>query len=474
MEDQFGNLITSDTSSVTLAFSSTSTGSGSLSYAGPIAAVNGVATFGAMTISTSGVYRLTATDGTLQSVNSLKFTIAAAPTTPTLNVLASFNNTNGSSPQADLILDTDGDLFGTTADGGDLALGEFGGGTVFELPAGSGAINDLVQFNSDNGDEPKGALLTDTSGDFFGTTTGGETVFELTGGSISTLATFNGSEGSFINGDLVRDDSGNFYGSAEEGGNGNPADGDIFKVPNGGGTPIVLASFGGGSSGSGPNAGLVFDTGGNLYGTTGQGGSANPADGTIFELQSGASTATILASFDGSDGDNPDGTLIRDSSGDLFGVTQEGGASALEGAGGDGTVFELAAGSPTVTVLASFTGANGELPSGDLLMDAAGDLFGTTEDGGDLSQNSGAGDGIVWELPAGTHTIRTLATFEGTIGGQPEAGLVADANGNLFGTTTSGGENGYGEVFEIVGSGFVTGVESSSAGVDADDPSLMG
>jgi len=137
--------------------------------------------------------------------------------------------------------------------------------------------------------------------------------------------------------------------------------------------------------------------------------------------------------------------MIFDTAGNLYGTTYFGGPAQ----GSNGSLFKIAAGSNTITTLASFTGSNGLHPHGTLIQDAAGNLFGTTVAGG--ANNVGT----VFELTADTNTLITLATFNVTNGSFPYGGLVADASGNLYGTTSSGGLNGEGTVFEITGAGFV-------------------
>ena len=160
----------------------------------------------------------------------------------------------------------------------------------------------------------------------------------------------------------------------------------------------TLASFNG-ANGANPEAGLVLDGQGNLYGTTVQGGASG--DGTVFEIVKGSNTITTLASFNGANGDHPDGGLVLDGQGNLYGTTYNGGAS------GDGTVFEIAKGSNTITTLASFNDYNGVHPAAGLVLDGQGNLYGTTF-------NGGAGDlGTVFEIANGSNTITTLASFNG-------------------------------------------------------------
>ena len=214
----------------------------------------------------------------------------------------------------------------------------------------------------------------------------------------------------------------------------------------------------------------MADANGDLFGTT-AGGGAN-GDGTVFEIaktSSGyASTPTTLVSFNGSDGGDPSGALIADANGDLFGTTGEGGEN------GDGTVFEIAKTSSgyasTPTILVSFNGSDGADPTGGLIMDANGDLFGTTDGGGTN------GDGTVFEIAKSSSgyasTPTTLVSFNGSDGAAPIENLIADANGNLFGTTSGGGANDDGTVFEITDSGFVT-ADTPPPSVAFDDEALF-
>src|SRR5262249_27533773 len=144
--------------------------------------------------------------------------------------------------------------------------------------------------------------------------------------------------------------------------------------------------------------------------------------GTVFELAAGSGTITTLASFNGSNGANPLGVLIFDSAGNLYGTTNLGGAA------NDGTVFELAAGSGTITTLATFTGTNGANPQAGLLMDGSGNLYGTTRNGGAYN------DGTVFKVAPGSGVITTLASFSVYVGYFPLSSLVMDGSGNLYGT----------------------------------------
>jgi len=289
----------------------------------------------------------------------------------TITRLASFNGVNGAHPFAALIVDYGGNLYGTTFSGGTAS------GTVFELAHGSSKITTLANFSATNGQDPSG-LVMDSSGNLYGTLErfgayNAGTVFELAHGSrtITTLASFNGTNGSSPYAALIMDSSGNLYGTTTFGGASN--NGTVFELAHGSHTITTLASFNG-TDGLRPQAALIMDRSGNFYGTATGGGAYN--SGTVFELAHGSSTITTLASFNDTDGRFPTAGVIMDGSGNLYGTTTFGGAS------NNGTVFELAHGSGTITTLASFNGTNGADPEGALIMDGSGNLYSTTNRGG--------------------------------------------------------------------------------------------
>jgi uncharacterized repeat protein (TIGR03803 family) len=215
------------------------------------------------------------------------------------------------------------------------------------------------------------------------------------------------------------------------------------------GNPTVLYSFTGGSDGAYPEAGVIADVAGNLYGTTISGG-ANDA-GTVFQLTPAGALNVLYSFTGGSDGALPWAGMIADAPGNLYGTTYGGGAS------GQGTVFKLDP-SGTLTVLYSFTGGNDASPWAGLIADTAGNLYGTTE-GGD-------GPGEVFQLtPSGTLTV--LHSFTGgSDGAYPEAGVIADVAGNLYGTTWGGGAGGQGTLFQLTPSDTLTVLHSFTGGSD--------
>jgi uncharacterized repeat protein (TIGR03803 family) len=279
------------------------------------------------------------------------------------------------------------------------------------------------------------------------------TVFKLTpSGTETVLYRFTGGDGANPTAGLIADASGNLYGTTELGGGANGCSGGcgtVFKLTPSG-TETVLYRFTGGSDGASPFAALIADGAGNLYGTTFFGGASG--HGTVFKLTP-SGTETVLYSFTGgSDGANPLAGLIADAAGNIYGMTNNGGAGSF------GTVFKLIP-SGNLAVLHSFSGgSDGAFPGlGSLIADAAGNLYGMTVEGG--GSGCGAiGCGTVFKLtPSGTETVLYRFTG-GSDGAFPHAGLIAgliaDAAGHLYGTTNGSG-SGNGTVFEIAGSGFI-------------------
>jgi uncharacterized repeat protein (TIGR03803 family) len=226
----------------------------------------------------------------------------------------------------------------------------------------------------------------------------------------------------------------------------------------------VLHNFAGKPDGALPYPGVIRDAAGNLYGVTSDGGTGTACDfgcGTVFEVDT-TGKETILHDFDrGADGADPDSVLLFDSQGNLYGTTAAGGNGECGGTG-CGTVFELSpqpGGSWKETVLYAFCSlsgcADGEAPgTGPLVRDAHGNLYGTTYFGGAHRNCNGDACGVVFRLDtSGKETV--LYSFTGGAGGAfPLAGLVMDATGALYGTTQGGGDpsciDGCGTVFKII------------------------
>jgi uncharacterized repeat protein (TIGR03803 family) len=248
------------------------------------------------------------------------------------------------------------------------------------------------------------------------------------------LYTFTGgADGGYPVAGLIQDAAGNLYGTTGIGGA--SGGGTVFVVNKAGHQETVLYSFTGTPDGAIPEAGLIQDAAGNFYGTTADGGVYNV--GTVFAVNKAGQEKVLYSFTGGADGANPWAGLIQDAAGNFYGTT------LLGGAYGYGTVFVVSK-TGQEKVLYSFTGgADGAIPWAGLIQDAAGNLFGTTVQGGAY------GVGTVFVVNK-TGQEKVLHSFTyGADGEYPQAGLIQDAAGNLFGTTIYGGAYGSGTVFEV-------------------------
>jgi uncharacterized repeat protein (TIGR03803 family) len=266
-------------------------------------------------------------------------------------------------------------------------------------------------------------------------------------GTESILHSFAGgpSDGRNPLGGLVMDSAGNLYGTTSYGGPNGSGDGIVFKISTAGIYSILHSFAGSPSDGRVPYAGMTMDSVGNLYGTTDAGGLGAYDFGTIFKISTDG-TESILHTFTGGDGGNPDAPLIMDSAGNLYGTTTSGGNASVVNSG---EVFKISP-AGTLSVLHYFLGGitsgitDGGYPRGALVLDSAGNLYGTTSSGG-------ANDlGIIFVISAaGTITILHSFTGATTDGNEPVAVLLMDSAGTLYGTTAVGGTNDEGTVFKI-------------------------
>lgn len=425
-----------------------------------------------MRLPTFGLFRLLAT---ILAVGAVSVSGAFAGTP--VKVLHMFNGTDGANPTANLIADAAGNLYGTTEYGGKNGFY----GTVFRLsppaaPGGHWTNTTLYVFtNTGDGARPTSSLLLDSTGNLYGTTSdsnagGYGEVFRLSppasGNSAWTetvLYSFKGSasDGAYPNGGLVSDASGNLFGATSS---------SVFELSppattGGAWTLTLLHAFHCCTpDGWNSQAGLVRDRHGNLYGTTEWGGFYDTdycgyiGCGTVFELRPPAQSGSawiehVLYRFKSniggySDGFIPLSNLILDEQGNLYGNTYSGGSL------GGGTVFELSP--PTVdgewaeTILHEFSYSpnDGAVPTGNLIFDSAGNLYGTTEFGGNpCIFNAGAyGCGTIFKLVPAQNGVwnETVLTFFPKAGSQsrnPQAGLLMDPLGILYGTTTYGGQD---------------------------------
>jgi uncharacterized repeat protein (TIGR03803 family) len=380
--------------------------------------------------------------------------LSSASWAATAKVVHSFNQKDGALPEAGLVLDSQGNLYGAAADGGDTSCVN-GCGSIFELSPFNGGWKETIlhqfQANGTDGTNPYSTLILDSVGNLYGTTFKGGTsndgtVFELSpsaGGAWTEQILHNfdqdGTDGYFPEAPLTMDAAGNLYGTTPVGGKHGP--GIVFKLAPGAGgvwTEEVLYDFQAGTL-----AGVVLDSSGNLYGTTANGGPDR--SGTIYELsqQNGTWTETDLFNFKPLDGATPNAGLIFDSSGNLYGTTSIGGAS------NNGTVYELTPGSGgwTEKVLWSFDYSDGANPYASLVFDSSGNLYGTTYGGGTGPCMYGCG--TVFELipTSGRWREKLLINFQNIA--LPTAGVVLDSSGNVYGTMTNGGRFDHGAVFEL-------------------------
>jgi len=373
----------------------------------------------------------------------------------TFTVLHSFTGgPDGAYPYAGLLRDTSGNLYSTTAAGGSSNQG-----TVFEVDA-SGTETVLHSFSGADGVSPYAGVIMDAKGDLYGSTqyggsgcsgTGCGTVFELTpkagGGWTETVLfefAFN-PHGAYPFG-LIRDAKGDLYGATEAGGTGSNIEGTVFKVSTAGKETVLHSFTGSPSDGAFPElAGVVMDANGDLYGDTFEGGDSQSSAGVVYRLaKSGA--LTVLYSFSGgADGFAPMGTPVMDKHGNLYGTTYRGGSF------GYGCVWKLSQ-KGKETVLHSFVGGelDGSLPEAGVVLDAQGNLYGVTTEGGSGSGTACGKDGCgtVYELSK-DGTLTLLHRFTGSDGEYPVGGLILDANRNLYGTAQYGGSDDYGTVWKL-------------------------
>jgi len=378
---------------------------------------------------------------------------------------------DGSTSYAGLVFDAAGNLYGTTYSGGD-----YGSGAVFELSLnadGGWAEKVLYSFGGHRADgaNPYAGVIFDPNGNLYGTTVNGGctrcgawgTLFEL---SPELTGTWNENVlrkfdmwvyEPFPYSGLIFDAAGNLYLTTEGGWNG----GAVFQLyPNGNGPwgYTILTKFHTYTKGwlkpSNPYAGVIFDAAGNLYGTTSD--CIVGCSGTVFQLTPGG-VLTVLHAFrlNGTEGHHPHAGLIFDAAGSLYGTTHDGGLGTACGTSGCGAVFKLtpkADGSWTETLLHSFNSKDGASPYSGLIFDQAGNLYGTTSQGGDLRYCGGQGCGVVFKLTPnskGRWEETVLHFFTDHPGANPYAGLIFDTAGNLYGTTAGDGSTTFGSVFEI-------------------------
>jgi uncharacterized repeat protein (TIGR03803 family) len=381
----------------------------------------------------------------------------------TYKVLHSFTGgADGANPLFDQMVLIGGNLYGVTSAGG-----ASNDGTVFKLNV-HGQETVIHSFSGADGNSPEGGLIRDSAGNLYGVTqlggnptqscsepfepNGCGTVFEVSSADqFSVLHSFAGADGANPVARLTRGSNGALYGTTSAGGqspscpgqNYEQGCGTVFEMTNSGGTwsESVLYNFAGGSKSFSP-IGYVMIAGGKLYGTT-DSGNGSPCDsnvcGTVYELAmfGGTWTETIPHAFvGGSDGAFPEGGLVRDSAGNFYGTTYDGGTD------GFGTIFKMDSAGQKTT-LYNFTGTEGAYPAAALTRDSSGNLYGTTTEGGPSKV------GTVFQLDT-SNTFTVLHNFTGgkNDGAYPYGNLLL-AGKNLYGTTNTGGASNDGTVFEV-------------------------
>jgi uncharacterized repeat protein (TIGR03803 family) len=369
---------------------------------------------------------------------------------------------DGASPNAGVIFDAAGNVYGTTAGGGTAGLG-----TVFELsPNLDGTWTEKVIYSFQgpyDGETPLGSLIFDHAGNLYGTTytggrgsigSGGGTVFELSPNTDGTwsettlLASADSLPAYTLVTSLIFDTAGNLYSTSIHGGD--YGLGNVFEMsPSGDGswTANSIFSFPCCQPNSEPVAGLLIDSSGNLYGTTQVG---NNGLGNVYELSaSNGWKENYLHTFKGDpDGANPEAALIFDAAGNLYGTSVTGGTSSNCSCG---TVFRLKPSDSgkrwTQTVLHSFNGSPGSGPIAGLVLDSANNLYGVTYYSG---PENGYPGGLAFRINLTTGGYTVLHEFGGTGDGYGPVGtLTIGPSGNLFGTTYYGGGAGFGAVYEL-------------------------
>jgi len=363
---------------------------------------------------------------------------------------------DGASPLSGLTPDRGGNLYGTTYSGGTNSAG-----TVYKLARGGSGwlLSPLYEFSAGNGGgaNPDGGVVFGPDGSLYGTTTQGGgsgfygVVFRLQPPATACKTALclwtetviyrftSGGDGRQPTGNLIFDSFGNIYGTTQAGGA--FGYGSVFKLTRSGGSwsESILYSFTSGDDGNQPSDGVVMDSAGNLYGTTPYGGIDNcqQSCGIVFELSpsGGGWTETVLYRFQGTpDGQRPYAGLTFDSAGNLFGATYEGG-------NGGGAVFELSrsGGSWQYSLINSLSGTNNG-PYASPTLDASDNVYETTVVPSMIFQLTPDGGG--W-------TFSNLYNFSGNDGSLPRGPVLLDSQGNLYGTASTGGADGSGTIWEL-------------------------
>ena len=363
------------------------------------------------------------------------------------------NGPDGAFPTGDLIADAAGIYYGTTSGGGGSLNCSAGCGTVYKIEDGVESVIYAFTGGSD-GQYPAGGLLLDNEGNLYGSAAGGPLGFGIVykiapDGTKTIVYSFTGApnDGNGPNGDLLFDSEGNLYGTTAAGGNGNcdSGCGTVFKITPEGQGSILYAFQGGGvgtdDDGAFPAAGLTPDGQGNFYGSTYGGGKLAPCPGgcgTIFKITPDGQKSLIYNFEGGQKGGHPSDRLLLAPDSYLYAVCPRGGDSFKP----FGCILKVGLDGSARLFYSFEHHADGLSPSAGLIADSEGNLYGTVMLGGAHTS------GLVYGLtPHGKFTV--LYDFPGSFDHFPTGRLIMDQHGNLVGTTSRGGDHDAGSVFEV-------------------------
>ncbi|HEX4119960.1 MAG TPA: choice-of-anchor tandem repeat GloVer-containing protein [Verrucomicrobiae bacterium] len=397
--------------------------------------------------------------GTSAGSQSESGSVFSVTTNKTFNSIYSFTGgDDGANPTAALVLMANGFFFGTTSGGGTNDVG-----AIFSISP-AGAFAPVASFlGGVDGNDPMAPLVEGPNNTFYGTTYDGGNdgkgvIFEVTaGGAFNPIYSFtNGADGGFPYAGLTLGTDGNFYGECITGGSNDS--GVLFKMtPQGAFT--ALHSMKSSTDGYHPMGGLVEGTNGNFYGTANVGGISLPPQyltpsGTIFEMTPGGQVTNLHTFTNGIDGGNPQSGLTLGSDGNFYGTTTTGGKQPPvfpPATNWLGTIFKITP-DGVLTQLYKFTnGADGGVPRSTLVQVANGNFYGTASTGGGKNHY-----GTIFEITPGGAFTPLYAFTNGIDGAAPVAGLTQGPDGNLYGTASSGGAYGYGTIFDITTNGTFT------------------
>lgn len=370
-----------------------------------------------------------------------------------LNTLAQFDVSNGKNCEAGLTKGPDGNFYGVAMNGGTNG----GHGTVFRVSP-QGALSPIFHFNGTNGSYPDATLLLASDGNFYGSTVFGGlgfngtlpygygngfgTLFRVSpAGEFATLVTFNGTNGAYPRCTLTESVDGLLYGTATG------TYHSYFTNTGGQGTVFTLTTNGqhstlfkfNGTNGESP-MGKLLELEGDFYGITWSGGASNL--GTVFRITTNGDMTTLV-NFAGTNGSNPYSGVVRAGDGQLYGTTISSSVGHSYG-----KIFRMTT-NGILTTIHSFNGVNGQFADALLALGQDGALYGTTANGGQPNYGQISGNlGTIYQVTT-NGGFTTLLAFNNINGAVPVAELVLDDDGSFYGTTYSGGVSGNSQVGTI-------------------------